>query len=120
MNMLLLNATTSESDKVIVGLEGKGWSVTVANSFRTAINEILRSQPDLIVIDATLEFGSTDALFYIRNLYDGSVAAFGYDVSTATRDFLSHLGVAFVPRSVEALLDSIPAVEHPDTDFKVA
>lgn len=58
----------------------------------------------MIAIDASLEFGSTDALLHIRNMYDGEIAVLDTVISPTTKPFLEHLGISKTVRSVEDVL----------------
>jgi|TARA_B100000315_G_C14190774_1_gene413218 hypothetical protein len=104
LNTLFLNATTSESMVVIGELEEHGHQFEVANSFQAALMSLEQKVPDLIVIDASLEFSSTNALMYIRNMFDGKIAVYGERISPATSQLLSHLGVSIIVRSISDLL----------------
>ena len=86
---------------VVIGeLEEHGHQFEVANSFQAALMSLEQKVPDLIVIDASLEFSSTNALMYIRNMFDGKIAVYGERISPATSQLLSHLGVSIIVRSI--------------------
>ena len=95
-------------------LESQGYQTTIANSFQAAVASIESHYPNLIAIDASLEFGSTDALVHIRNMYDGEIAVLDTVISPATKPFLEHLGITKTVRSVEDILKLIPS-EHDTT-----
>ena len=100
LNTLFLNATTLESMKVIEQLDEQEHQTRIANSIQAAIRALQEQLPDLIVIDASLEFSSTNALIYIRNMFTGNIAAYGENISPATRQLLGHLGISVVLRSI--------------------
>lgn len=111
VNTLFLNATSAKSLSLVNQLESQGYQATIANSFQAAVTSIESQYPSLIAIDASLEFGSTDALLHIRNMYDGEIAVLDTAISPTTRPFLKHLGITKTVRSVEDVLSLIPA-EH--------
>lgn len=100
LNTLFLNATTKESLSVIEEIEELGHNVRIANSLQSALRAIEDNHPDLVVIDANLEFGSTDALLYLRQAFRGNIVAYGDNLSSATRQFLAHVGIATVLVSI--------------------
>ena len=103
LNTLFLNATTPESMKVISQLDEQGHKSRIANSLQAAIRALEEHVPDLVVIDASLEFSSTTALIYIRNMFSGEIAAYGEKISAATRQLLVHLGVTVILRSISEI-----------------
>ena len=114
VNTLFLNATSSKSLSLVNQLESQGYETAIANSFQAAGLSIERHYPSLIAIDASLEFGSTDALIHIRNMYDGEISVLDTAISPTTKPFLDHLGITKTVRSVEDVLSLIPA-EHGTT-----
>ncbi len=104
MNTLFLNATTNESLSAIQEIEELGHYVRIANSLSSALRSIEQHHPDLIVIDASLEFSSTDALLYLRRAFNGNIVAYGDNISSATRQFLAHVGIATVLASISDVI----------------
>ena len=119
LSTLFLNATTLQSVSLVNQLEDLGYPTTVANSFQAAVVAIENSYPELIVLDAGLEFGSTDALLYIRNMFEGQIAVVGTNISLATSQFLEHLGITKVVNSASDILNLMPA-DSPDRSTVVA
>ena len=115
MNALFLNATTNESLSAIQEIEELGHDVRVANSLPSALRCIEDKHPDLIVIDANLEFSSTDALLYLRRAFNGNIVAYGKNLSSATRQFLAHVGIATVLVSISDVISH----QKLDTDIDV-
>ena len=111
MNTLFFNAISSKSLTLVDQLESQGYQTTIANSFQAAVTSIESQYPSLIAIDASLEFGSTDALLHIRNMYDGEITVLHTVISPSTKPFLEHLGITKTVRSSEDILSLIPA-EH--------
>jgi len=101
-------------------LESQGYQTTIANSFQAAVASIERQYPSLIAIDASLEFGSTDALLHIRNMYDGEITVLDTVISPSTKPFLEHLGITKTVRSVEDILSLIPAEHSSDPSTEAA
>jgi CheY-like chemotaxis protein len=104
LNTLFLNATTNASLLAIQEIEELGHQVTVANSLSSALRSIEKHHLDLIVIDANLEFSSTDALMYLRQAFTGNIVAYGENLSPATRQFLAHVGIATVLASISDVI----------------
>ncbi len=119
LNTLFLNATTPESMTVISQLDEQGHKSEVANSFQAAIRALEDHVPDLVVIDASLEFSSTDALMYIRNMFDGKIAAYGDEISAATRQLLIHLGISVIVVSISDIASQLFS-DSPDLDLASA
>jgi CheY-like chemotaxis protein len=99
LNALFLNATTNINLSAIQGFLDLGHEVKIANSLNSAIRSIEANYPDLIVIDASLEFSSTDAIMYLRRIFSGGITAIGDSVTSATRQFLEHVGIPTVAGS---------------------
>ena len=74
----------------------------------------------MIAIDTSLEFGSTDALLHIRNMYDGEIAVLDSEISPTTRPFLEHLGITKTVRSIEDILNRIPAEPYTTSSTRAA
>ncbi|NQW20494.1 MAG: hypothetical protein HQ477_07195 [Chloroflexi bacterium] len=104
MNALFLNATTNDNLSAIQEVEEQGHHVRIANSLQSAIRDIENSDPDLIVINADLEFSSTDALLYLRHAFRGNIVAYGENISPATRQYLAHVGIATVLDSISDVI----------------
>ena len=103
-----MNATSAKSLSLVSQLESQGLHTAIANSFQAAVTSIESHYPSLIAIDASLEFGSTDALVHIRNMFDGEIAVLDTAISPTTKPFLQHLGITKTVRSVEDVLSLIP------------
>ena len=103
MNTLFLNATTDEAYEFIAALGEQGHTIRIANSFQSAVHELQGVAPDVIVLDASLEFSSTDALLYLRNMYSGNIVAYGSQITVSTKNFLTHLGITHIVRSISDL-----------------
>jgi CheY-like chemotaxis protein len=104
MKVLFLNATTVDGLSAIEEIEEFGHDVRVANSLPAALRAVEDEQPDLIVIDANLEFSITTALLHLRNAFNGNIVAYGEDLSPATRKFLAHVGIATVLASISDVI----------------
>lgn len=103
MNTLFLNATTDEAYEFIAALGEQGHTIRIANSFQSAVHELQGVEPDVIVLDASLEFSSTDALLYLRNMYSGNIVAYGSQITVSTKNFLTHLGITHIVQSINDL-----------------
>ncbi|MBN4064406.1 hypothetical protein JYU04_01570 [Dehalococcoides mccartyi] len=112
MNTLFLNAVTGESHSFIDELDRQGHDTRIANSFQSAMSELQASTPDFVVIDASLEFASSNALIQISSVFHGTMVAYGRDISPATRQLLMHLGITHVVESVFDLAMLFPNESH--------
>ena len=108
MNTLFLNATTNQSLAAIQEIKELGHDVRVANSLTSAVRSIEEHNPDLIVLEASLEFSSSDAILYLQRAFDGKIVAFGANISSATQQFLAHVGIATVGHSITEVVSQQP------------
>lgn len=76
------------------------------------MTELRASAPEFLVIDASLEFASSDALIQINAAYHGKTAAYGAGISPTTRRFLMHIGITHVVESIFDLAMLFPAEAH--------
>ena len=112
LNTLFLNATTNQSLAAIQEIEELGHDVRVANSLTAAVRSIEGHNPDLIVIEASLEFSSSDAILYLRRAFNGGIVAFGANISSATQQFLAHVGIPTLTRPISEIVS--PAASKTD------
>ena len=112
LNTLFLNATTNQSLAAIQEIEELGHDVRVANSLTAAVRSIEGHNPDLIVIEASLEFSSSDAILYLRRAFNGDIVAFGANISSATQQFLAHVGILTVTGPISEIVS--PAASKTD------
>jgi AmiR/NasT family two-component response regulator len=112
LNTLFLNATTNQSLAAIQEIEELGHDVRVADSLTAAVRSIEGHNPDLIVIEASLEFSSSDAILYLRRAFNGDIVAFGANISSATQQFLAHVGIPTLTRPISEIVS--PAASKTD------
>ena len=112
MNTLFLNATTNQSLAAIQEIEDLGHHVRVANSLTAAVRSIEKQNPELIVIEASLEFSSSDAILYIQHAFDGKIVALSENISSATQQFLAHVGIPTVTGPISEIVS--PAASKTD------
>jgi hypothetical protein len=112
LNTLILNATTNQSLAAIQEIEKLGHDVRVVNSHTAAVRSIEGHNPDLIVIDASLEFSSPDPILYFRRAFNGDIVAFGANISSATQQFLSRVGIPTVTGPISEIVS--PAASKTD------
>jgi AmiR/NasT family two-component response regulator len=108
LNTLFLNATTKQSLAAIQEIKELGHDVRVANSLTSAVRSIEEHNHDLIVIEVSLEFSSSDAILYLQHAFDGNIVAFGENISSATRQFLAHVGIVTVDHSITEVVSQFP------------
>ena len=96
MNLLFINATTNDNLSPIQELEDTGHNVRIANSLPSALQAVKDGDPDLIVVDANLDFDISTTLLHLRNAFNGNMVAYGEDLSPETSQILAHVGIVTV------------------------